>query len=162
MIICRCAICLNNYHIAEILCRIPACKHAFHVKCIDKWFQKDPSCPLCRGSLQDIQSSRHSLGANVAPEWWPPEAMSSSSTCDNKLVVEGSSSGDDASSSHSQDKYPQENPAPLTAKDYQPLLVKKDSTSLGSSSRSADSDSTSLSVQWPRKSAAKVSMPQFK
>lgn len=24
------------------------CHHIFHIKCIDKWLQKNPVCPLCR------------------------------------------------------------------------------------------------------------------
>ena len=24
------------------------CKHNFHQKCIKKWFQQSPTCPLCR------------------------------------------------------------------------------------------------------------------
>lgn len=24
------------------------CHHIFHIKCIDKWLQKNPNCPLCR------------------------------------------------------------------------------------------------------------------
>ena len=39
----ECPICLeSNCNVA-----ISKCKHAFHLKCIQKWFLKKQSCPLC-------------------------------------------------------------------------------------------------------------------
>ncbi|KAF8648696.1 hypothetical protein HU200_064747 [Digitaria exilis] len=30
---------------------LPGCAHAFHGRCIRKWFSKKPTCPLCRGEV---------------------------------------------------------------------------------------------------------------
>ncbi|CAO1942944.1 unnamed protein product [Urochloa humidicola] len=30
---------------------LPGCAHAFHRRCISKWFRKKPTCPLCRGDV---------------------------------------------------------------------------------------------------------------
>ncbi|KAG0602873.1 hypothetical protein M758_10G048100 [Ceratodon purpureus] len=48
-----CSICLNNYDIGEIVCRLPRCGHIFHIRCLEEWFRTDGSCPLCRVALQD-------------------------------------------------------------------------------------------------------------
>lgn len=34
-------------------CRI-ICNHTFHITCIDKWIDRNPSCPLCRTNVYDI------------------------------------------------------------------------------------------------------------
>ncbi|KAL6184106.1 hypothetical protein ACLB2K_045510 [Fragaria x ananassa] len=43
-----CSICLCEYQHREIIRTIPQCKHYFHANCIDEWFKKDVTCPLCR------------------------------------------------------------------------------------------------------------------
>jgi hypothetical protein len=30
---------------------LPGCAHAFHRRCISKWFRRNPTCPLCRGDV---------------------------------------------------------------------------------------------------------------
>ncbi|CAO2167642.1 unnamed protein product [Urochloa humidicola] len=30
---------------------LPGCAHAFHRRCISRWFRKKPTCPLCRGDV---------------------------------------------------------------------------------------------------------------
>ncbi|KAL5225101.1 hypothetical protein ABZP36_011740 [Zizania latifolia] len=30
---------------------LPACRHAFHSRCVDPWLRANPSCPLCRASI---------------------------------------------------------------------------------------------------------------
>ncbi|PIN02173.1 Anaphase-promoting complex (APC), subunit 11 [Handroanthus impetiginosus] len=43
-----CSICLEEYH-GEVTVRyLPHCGHYFHVECIDQWFQKNSTCPVCR------------------------------------------------------------------------------------------------------------------
>jgi E3 ubiquitin-protein ligase ATL6/9/15/31/42/55 len=51
-----CAVCLNEFGKDEnlLLRLLPACNHAFHVDCIDVWFQSHSTCPLCRSSLLPI------------------------------------------------------------------------------------------------------------
>ncbi len=42
-----CSICLDNFKEGTYK-RELCCGHVFHKKCIDKWVQKDHSCPICR------------------------------------------------------------------------------------------------------------------
>ncbi|KAI3689017.1 hypothetical protein L2E82_46965 [Cichorium intybus] len=46
-----CSVCLGDYQADDRLQQIPACKHAFHVECIDHWLSTHTTCPLCRLSL---------------------------------------------------------------------------------------------------------------
>ncbi|KAL8216217.1 hypothetical protein R6Q57_023054 [Mikania cordata] len=46
-----CSVCLGDYQAEDRLQCIPACKHAFHVECIDSWLSTHTTCPLCRTSL---------------------------------------------------------------------------------------------------------------
>ncbi|XP_022038689.1 RING-H2 finger protein ATL58 isoform X2 [Helianthus annuus] len=46
-----CSVCLGDYQAEDRLQQIPACKHAFHVECIDNWLSTHTTCPLCRLSL---------------------------------------------------------------------------------------------------------------
>lgn len=39
-----CVICYQKMGDATIL----RCSHKFHKKCIDKWFEQKPTCPICR------------------------------------------------------------------------------------------------------------------
>ncbi|PIN02174.1 hypothetical protein CDL12_25319 [Handroanthus impetiginosus] len=41
----------SEYH-GEVTVRyLPHCGHYFHVECIDQWFQKNSTCPVCRTTL---------------------------------------------------------------------------------------------------------------
>ncbi|XVF46471.1 hypothetical protein PTKIN_Ptkin03bG0029200 [Pterospermum kingtungense] len=46
-----CAVCLGEFEEGEWLKHLPNCTHAFHISCIDTWFQTHSSCPLCRSSV---------------------------------------------------------------------------------------------------------------
>jgi len=46
-----CAICLDEFHRSDDLRRIPRCRHHFHATCIDRWFQSNMICPICRGPV---------------------------------------------------------------------------------------------------------------
>ena len=47
----NCLICIENYKCNELKRTLPKCKHYFHKKCIDKWFKKNATCPICRDIL---------------------------------------------------------------------------------------------------------------
>jgi hypothetical protein len=49
-----CVICLGEFEEGQWLKRLPNCSHAFHVPCIDTWFQSHSNCPLCRSSVYDL------------------------------------------------------------------------------------------------------------
>ncbi|WCJ38552.1 RING/U-box superfamily protein [Euphorbia peplus] len=43
-----CRICLSGYGDEEEVSEVMDCKHCFHKGCLDKWFDKHTTCPLCR------------------------------------------------------------------------------------------------------------------
>ncbi|WOL16685.1 E3 ubiquitin-protein ligase [Canna indica] len=46
-----CAVCLCPFRPYDVLRLLPACRHAFHSRCVDPWLCSSPSCPLCRTSI---------------------------------------------------------------------------------------------------------------
>ncbi|RZR76216.1 hypothetical protein BHM03_00000849 [Ensete ventricosum] len=46
-----CAVCLYPFRPHDELRLLPACRHAFHSRCVDPWLRSTPSCPLCRASI---------------------------------------------------------------------------------------------------------------
>ncbi|XP_039812145.1 uncharacterized protein LOC120675123 [Panicum virgatum] len=47
-----CSICFEALREAGVpVVELPGCAHAFHRRCIYKWFGEMPTCPLCRGSV---------------------------------------------------------------------------------------------------------------
>jgi E3 ubiquitin-protein ligase ATL4 len=46
-----CAVCQSVFGGDEELRLLPACRHAFHSRCVDPWLRANPSCPLCRASI---------------------------------------------------------------------------------------------------------------
>ncbi|KAK9279396.1 hypothetical protein L1049_013075 [Liquidambar formosana] len=49
-----CAVCLGEFEEGEWIKNLPNCSHAFHVSCIDTWFQSHSNCPLCRSDVFDL------------------------------------------------------------------------------------------------------------
>lgn len=43
-----CAICLSTFQDTDTASFNPACSHAFHTGCIDKWLEGHNDCPYCR------------------------------------------------------------------------------------------------------------------
>ncbi|KAL3617982.1 hypothetical protein CASFOL_038303 [Castilleja foliolosa] len=43
-----CAICLDSFREGDEYRNLRICKHLFHSKCVDRWIEKNPSCPVCR------------------------------------------------------------------------------------------------------------------
>ncbi|KAL5561420.1 hypothetical protein UlMin_031167 [Ulmus minor] len=48
----ECAVCLSEFEEEEQGRSLPKCDHAFHIECIDTWFQSHSNCPLCRAPVQ--------------------------------------------------------------------------------------------------------------
>lgn len=44
----ECAICLEEFLAGENCQALPECNHLFHSECIDVWFSKKFTCPICR------------------------------------------------------------------------------------------------------------------
>lgn len=47
----ECTICLSVFEDEEIGRRLPKCRHAFHVPCIDMWLHSHSTCPICRAPV---------------------------------------------------------------------------------------------------------------
>ncbi|CAN6243751.1 unnamed protein product [Urochloa humidicola] len=48
----QCAVCLSLVQEGEMVRRLPACMHLFHVCCIDMWLGSHSTCPLCRATVE--------------------------------------------------------------------------------------------------------------
>ncbi|KAJ4781989.1 RING-H2 finger protein ATL46 [Rhynchospora pubera] len=48
----ECSICLCDLRQGDVVRILPPCRHFFHVQCIDVWLYANPSCPICRASMQ--------------------------------------------------------------------------------------------------------------
>ncbi|KAG2612038.1 E3 ubiquitin-protein ligase EL5-like [Panicum virgatum] len=46
-----CAVCLEDVLAGEMVRQLPACRHLFHVGCVDVWLRAHRTCPLCRCEL---------------------------------------------------------------------------------------------------------------
>lgn len=61
----ECTVCLSKFEDTETLRLLPKCKHAFHMNCIDKWFESHSTCPLCRRRVEagDMKNLNYSLSS---------------------------------------------------------------------------------------------------
>jgi len=55
-----CSICLKKYEIFDAEYRTP-CEHKYHINCIDEWSRKNPTCPLCRRPLPQVEREEFDL-----------------------------------------------------------------------------------------------------
>ncbi|CAO2037876.1 unnamed protein product [Urochloa humidicola] len=46
-----CAVCLGEVEKGEMVRRLPACRHVFHMECIDMWLRASVTCPVCRAGV---------------------------------------------------------------------------------------------------------------
>ncbi|KAG0531988.1 LOW QUALITY PROTEIN: hypothetical protein BDA96_04G069000 [Sorghum bicolor] len=46
-----CAVCLEAARAGERWRAMPACTHAFHAACVDRWLARTPACPVCRATV---------------------------------------------------------------------------------------------------------------
>ncbi|WVZ77652.1 hypothetical protein U9M48_025496 [Paspalum notatum var. saurae] len=46
-----CAVCLEAARAGERWRALPACGHAFHAACVDRWLARSPACPVCRAAV---------------------------------------------------------------------------------------------------------------
>ncbi|XP_031261829.1 RING-H2 finger protein ATL39-like [Pistacia vera] len=57
----ECVVCLTGFAEGEFVCQLPRCRHSFHSPCIDMWLYSHSDCPLCRASVDRVDSRRNSL-----------------------------------------------------------------------------------------------------
>lgn len=48
----ECTICMESFREGDELRTLP-CLHRFHAGCVDRWFQEQAKCPICKHSLED-------------------------------------------------------------------------------------------------------------
>ncbi|KAJ0262226.1 hypothetical protein HA466_0051950 [Hirschfeldia incana] len=58
----ECPVCLSVFADGEEIRRLSACKHAFHVSCIEPWLKDHASCPICRADVPVKQSESNGNG----------------------------------------------------------------------------------------------------
>jgi hypothetical protein len=49
----NCAICQDSFAAHSNRRTLVACNHAFHMNCIDTWFEQNVHCPVCRHDIRD-------------------------------------------------------------------------------------------------------------
>ncbi|CAN4117568.1 unnamed protein product [Withania somnifera] len=93
----ECSICLRNIEDGELVRILPNCKHNFHVECIDKWFDCNSTCPICRAEVEPrlLPEPREGVVSRMPPSA-PPTHGGNLSIVVN--LEETSSSGNGASS----------------------------------------------------------------
>jgi hypothetical protein len=52
-----CNICQEDLSNGESICVNKNCTHGFHCGCINKWLQRNPTCPVCRAPFEKIKIS---------------------------------------------------------------------------------------------------------
>ncbi|CAL4970234.1 unnamed protein product [Urochloa decumbens] len=63
-----CSVCLEDVRGGEMVRRVPACRHIFHVECIDMWLRSHRTCPMCRCEISPPEKVTLSEDDNVAAE----------------------------------------------------------------------------------------------
>lgn len=53
----HCAVCLGEMEDGELGRLLPACRHVFHVGCIDAWLRLSSTCPVCRSAVRTEQDA---------------------------------------------------------------------------------------------------------
>ncbi|CAN6177946.1 unnamed protein product [Urochloa humidicola] len=70
-----CAVCLEDVRAGEMVRQLPACRHLFHVGCVDAWLRAHRTCPLCRCELPPRKATAappHVVAAAVEGLPMPP------------------------------------------------------------------------------------------
>ncbi|CAL5053163.1 unnamed protein product [Urochloa decumbens] len=59
-----CAVCLEDVRAGEMVRQLPACRHLFHVGCVDAWLRAHRTCPLCRCELPPRKHAAAAAGGS--------------------------------------------------------------------------------------------------
>ncbi|CAM0957569.1 unnamed protein product [Alopecurus aequalis] len=51
----HCPVCLGEMEDGQLGRLLPACRHAFHVGCIDAWLRLSSTCPVCRSAVRTTE-----------------------------------------------------------------------------------------------------------
>ena len=53
----NCSICSQEFSVGQIIRKVSSCGHFFHQACIDRWFEENSTCPICRTNLNSVEST---------------------------------------------------------------------------------------------------------
>ena len=67
-----CPVCLEDVEAGEMVRQLPACRHLFHVECVDMWLHSHATCPLCRCQVSPQQVGVKLTAAADPPDDAPP------------------------------------------------------------------------------------------
>jgi len=59
----HCIICLENYEYHDLIAFMN-CEHNYHYKCIKKWLNHNPNCPICRKDVIEEVEEQVILNVN--------------------------------------------------------------------------------------------------
>jgi len=51
-----CSICRVNFEENDTLRTINHCNHCYHINCIDRWFEENITCPVCRYDIRNTET----------------------------------------------------------------------------------------------------------
>ncbi|CAH2058898.1 unnamed protein product [Thlaspi arvense] len=60
----ECTVCLSVFADGEDIRQLSACKHAFHVFCIETWLKDHPNCPICRADVVSVKQTEANDNVN--------------------------------------------------------------------------------------------------
>ncbi|CAL4970233.1 unnamed protein product [Urochloa decumbens] len=63
-----CSVCLEDVRGGEMVRQVPACRHIFHVECIDMWLRSHRTCPMCRCVISPPEKETPEDVEAAAPE----------------------------------------------------------------------------------------------
>ncbi|PAN23835.1 hypothetical protein PAHAL_4G122100 [Panicum hallii] len=71
----ECAVCLGPVTEGETVRRLPACRHLYHLACIDRWLAAHRTCPVCRSQLDSFKAevASSSSGPGAERSTHPPD-----------------------------------------------------------------------------------------
>lgn len=92
----ECTICLSVFEDEELGRRLPKCRHAFHVPCIDMWLHSHSTCPICRAPVHflphppilDSNSNQLHLESTIPNEIEEPMMMTTARSNQDPLFLE--------------------------------------------------------------------------
>ncbi|KAH6827877.1 hypothetical protein C2S53_015799 [Perilla frutescens var. hirtella] len=68
----ECSVCLSDYAEGEECCRVVACGHAFHRRCLERWLKGyAPTCPMCRAAVvpEEVAAEYRRLQMEEEDDW---------------------------------------------------------------------------------------------
>nr|XP_002129362.1 RING finger protein 24 [Ciona intestinalis] len=69
-----CPVCLEDFKKKEVLAICP-CHHVFHKKCLCKWLELRPTCPMCMSHISVHYHSHASTGGGAGTSFTIPATM---------------------------------------------------------------------------------------